>query len=121
MWADQVTPKAIARSPLFLADQVWTQPLATVHVCPHWAARCSHRRFAALQTCAAKGFEEPTLFQAPDGLLHFIGHNHGRCASGEKYAHFVSQNRSLANWLEAPPFGLASGKPHDSSSLFFVC
>ena len=29
--------------------------------------------FAAEQTCGRKGFEEPTLFTAPDGFLHFTG------------------------------------------------
>ena len=113
--------------------QVKLQYLSTPTMLPGLLVRCSFTSCSArmsqpcrltelsTQTFGGKGFEEPTLFQAPDGLLHFIGHNHGRCASGEKYAHFVSQNRSLADWLEAPPFGLASGKPHDSSSLFFVC
>ena len=78
-WAPpyQVTPKSIARSPLFLADQ----------------------------TCGSKGFEEPTLFEPPDGLLHVIGHDHGHCAGGNKYAHFISANKSLGHWLEAPGFG----------------
>ena len=72
----QITPAATARSPLFLAEH----------------------------TCDRKGFEEPTLFYAPDGMLHFIGHDHGSCANG-KYAHYISRNKSLTQWQEAAPFG----------------
>ena len=49
-----------------------------------------------------------TLFQAADSFLHFIGHDHGRCSGGEKYAHFISTNHSLAHWQEAPGFGGAT-------------
>jgi hypothetical protein len=77
-WAPpyEVTPASIAKSPLFLADQ----------------------------TCKSRGFEEPTLFQAPDGFLHFIGHNHGGQCSGGDYAHFISRNKSLASWQQAAGF-----------------
>ena len=45
-----------------------------------------------------------TLRQAPDGFLHFIGHDHGKCGA-TKYAHFISRNQSLAHWQEAAGFG----------------
>ena len=54
------------------------------------------RLFLAGQTCARAGFEEPTLFATEeDGLLHFIGHNHGHCA--EKYvSHAIGSEPLLA-------------------------
>ena len=79
----EITPKAIARSPLFLAGP----------------------------TCRRLGFEEPTLFTSPaDGFLHFIGHDHGAC-SCRKYAHYISRTHSLKAdaWQLAAPFGCSNG------------
>ena len=59
--------------------------------------------FEASHTCDGKGFEEPTLFTAPDGFLHFIAHDHSSACP--KYAHFVSRQRSLTTWERAPNFG----------------
>eukprot|EP01043_Picozoa_sp_COSAG02_P054527 COSAG02_NODE_6187_length_3744_cov_2.283402_1_plen_492_part_10 len=94
----QLTPDSIARSPLFTADE----------------------------TCDRKGFEEPTLFTSPaDGLLHFVGHDHGRCGNECKYAHFISTNHSLAYWQEAACFGTQQGSfeepnpiPTDGTGIF---
>merc|ERR1711865_109771 len=94
----QIIPPSIARSPLFMAKE----------------------------TCKRKGFEEPTLFTSPvDGLLHFIGHDHGSCGSDCKYAHFVSSNHSLGYWQEAACFGTQQGSfeepnpiPSDGTGVF---
>jgi hypothetical protein len=75
-WAPpyEITPTSTARSPLF----------------------------EARQTCDRKGFEEPTLFQSPvDGMLHFIGHDHGRCGADCKY-HLTALSELLSRseiWL----------------------
>ena len=71
----EVSPPSVARSPMVLATH----------------------------TCAERGFEEPTLFKAPDGMLHLIGHVHGHC--DQKYSHFISRSRSLLHWQEAKAFG----------------
>ena len=63
--------------------------------------------FQANETCYRKGFEEPTLFSGPDGYLHFIGHNHGRCSDGLSYAHFVSRDHTLARWDRAHGINMA--------------
>ena len=98
-WAPpySVTPPSIARSPLFVAAE----------------------------TCQHKGFEEPTLYTAPDGLLHFIGHDHGNCGPGCKYAHYVSKNHSLGYWQQAACFGSQQGLfeepnpiPSDGTGVF---
>ena len=61
--------------------------------------------FTADKTCRQLGFEEPTLFTAPDGYLHFIGHNHGSSGCPGKYAHFISRGHDIGHWQEAPMFG----------------
>ena len=73
-WGPPYEPSAAARSPLF----------------------------TAAQTCDRKGFEEPTLFSAPDGYLHYTGHNHGSCAL--KYEHFISPTHDIAAWVQAPSY-----------------
>jgi len=63
--------------------------------------------FLAEQTCEKKGFEEPTLFTAEDGFLHFTGHNHGNCGIDAKYEHFISRNHTLEreSWEKAASYG----------------
>eukprot|EP00947_MAST-08B_sp_MAST-8B-sp1_P001120 g1120.t1 len=68
--------------------------------------------FRADDTCARRGFEEPTVFVGPrDGNLHFLGHNHGNCGQTGRYAHFVRQSPALfpaSAWHAAPLFGAGS-------------
>eukprot|EP00040_Diaphanoeca_grandis_P028702 m.166647 g.166647 ORF g.166647 m.166647 type:complete len:542 (+) comp31436_c1_seq1:202-1827(+) len=54
--------------------------------------------FVAARTCGGKGIEEPTFFIGPDGFLHFLGHNHGSCASegSNQYQHFYRTNRNAS-------------------------
>lgn len=60
--------------------------------------------FPATETCGGHGFEEPTLYVAPDGHLHFHGHNHGQCTTGT-YSHYISAKHQLrGDWLHAPEF-----------------
>jgi hypothetical protein len=60
--------------------------------------------FLANKTCKNLGFEEPTIYLASDGYLHFHGHDHGGCSSGS-YTHFISPKRLLHdNWYLAHPF-----------------
>lgn len=64
--------------------------------------------FLANESCVSEGFEEPTLVRAPDGLLHFFGHNHG--ASCVPYAHFVRRSNASSlfprsEWTKLPDFG----------------
>ena len=67
---------------------------------------------AASSTCASKGFEEPTFFLGPDGHLHFLGHDHGKCKGLADYAHRISPSGSIGGpWLAAPNFG-AEGDAH---------
>lgn len=55
---------------------------------------CANRLFESKQTCNGEGFEEPTLFATQeDGLLHFIGHNHGQCK--EKYVSAAWSTRTV--------------------------
>ena len=94
----------------FLALPILYSPVDNSSWAPPYvraAAPAASPLFTANETCMNRGFEEPTLFKAEeDGFLHFIGHNHGRCAGG-KYAHFISRSGSMdaASWVRAPLFG----------------
>jgi hypothetical protein len=64
--------------------------------------------FKDTKTDCGVGFEEPTFFTAPDGLLHFIAHDHGKCEAAKgNYAHYVSESHGLEpeDWVRATSFG----------------
>jgi hypothetical protein len=93
-------------------------------------SQLSSPMFSALSTCGAKGIEEPTFFVGPDNYLHFLGHNHGNCATegnGAYHHLYRSLTATGPGWLsgghftkEMPrhPWHEPNPVPRDGSGVF---